>query len=676
MHYYLSFASVFLSLVLWSGNNVFAQTPQPNIIFILTDDLGYGDIGKFYQDDRRGERKFDTPRLDRMAEEGMMLTDHYVSGPVCAPSRASFLLGLHQGHAQIRNNQFDKELPEGLNVASLLQGAGYRTIHVGKYGLAGNKSSDLDAHPLRRGFTDFFGFLHHVDGHEHYPRNGTTEKKSFVVDGYERITSGTEKTYTTDLFTARAKAYLAEQHDANPEQPLFMYLAYDTPHSKLQLPTGPYPEGYGLTGGLRFTGADDAETPFVNTARGEIDSYVHEDYRDKPWPESEKVFATMVRRIDTAIGDLLQLLVDLDMDDNTIVIFSSDNGPHNVHGQDPTYFRSYGPFSGIKRDMYEGGIRVPTIARWPGHITPGSTTAEPAGNWDWLPTFAELAGLPVPAYTDGTSLLPVLEGKRKALSREYLYWEYFHKGTIPKYTDFAPQARGRRRGEMQAVRIGNYKGVRFDVKGVEDKFEIYDLGADSTEITDLAPAMPELERRMQEISRRSRIPNATAVRTYDEALVPAIEITGELQAGTVRRPFDPTGTWLPAEPDYTKAATTGSDGPATDIVSELEANKGYEWSTYLMIPEDGEYTFELETNAPAYLRLHDIHLLRNESPLADTVLTASLHLAAGPHPLTVLYQVPESVSPVFRLRWKAPNAATTEITASAFRYDPRVNGSK
>ncbi len=669
MHRKTLFGPLALCLTLLLCGGVRAQSVRPNIIFILTDDLGYEDVGKFFQDSREGERKFDTPRLDQLAEEGMMLTDHYVGGPVCAPSRASFLLGLHQGHSQIRDNQFDKELPEGLNVASLLSGAGYRTIHVGKYGLAGKRGSDLAAHPLRRGFTDFFGYLHHIEGHEHYPRNGTTDKQAFVTDGYKTITTGTDKTYTTDLFTARAKAYLTEQHATRPEQPVFMYLAYDTPHKKLQLPTGPYPEGYGRSGGLRYTGTDNTETPYVNTARGEIDSYVHVDYRDKPWPETEKVFATMIRRIDTAVGDLMQLLVDLDMDENTVVIFSSDNGPHNTDGQLPTFFRSFGPFSGIKRDMYEGGIRVPTLVRWPGHIAPASATSEPAGNWDWLATFAELAGLPVPAYTDGTSLLPVLDRRVTSLDREYLYWEYFHGGSTPEYAEFPPTARDRRRGQMQAVRIGDIKGVRFDIQGPDDTFELYDLTADSTEATDLAASMPDLERRMQAISRRARIPDASAERPYDEAPVPALSKPPGLSNGIVRRSFDTTGTWLPARPEFIGEAVPDSRGPSGDVAEGLPGGQAYAWSGYLNAPRAGHYTFQLENNGSVYVRLHDIHLLRNEHSTSTDTVTASLDLEAGFHPFTILYRLPEGERAELYLRWQVPGTQLTALKLSDLSYD-------
>ncbi|NJB86059.1 arylsulfatase A-like enzyme [Lewinella marina] len=660
----------FFVLFLISGRALTAQQVPPNIIFILTDDLGYGDLGSFYQRERGGARRFHTPRLDQLAATGMMLTDHYVSGPVCAPSRASFLLGLHQGHAPIRNNQFDKALPAGLNVASLLRRAGYRTIHVGKYGLAGKRGSELPGHPLRRGFTDFYGFLHHVDGHEHYPRNGTTEKHSLVVDGYDPITTGTEKTYTTDLFTARAKAYLIEQRQNHPDQPLFLYLAYDTPHSKLQLPTGPYPAGYGLEGGLVYTGPDDPRTPHVNTARGEIDSYVHPDYRDQDWPHEEKVFATMVRRIDTAVGDLMQLLVDLDIDENTLVVFSSDNGPHNVNGQDPTWFRSYGPFTGIKRDLYEGGIRVPTIARWPGHIAPGSVSAAPVGNWDWLSTFAEVAGAAVPAYTDGASLLPILSGEGAGLGREYLYWEYFHGGKTPDYADFAPPARDRRRGEMQSVRIGNFKGVRFNVTEADAPFEIYHLGADSTEATDLARQKPALQAWMQAISRRSRIADPAAARPYDAALVPALPPPPGLLAGATRREYDTSGYWIPGQPAYTKQGHLPSAGPTEDARAGLPVDRGQEWAAYLRVPEDGTYTFELTANGSTYVRLHDIHLLHQAEASRSRRDTATVHLAAGLHPITIRHEAPPGGQPVLDLRWTLPDGHSEPLPGERLYRTP------
>ncbi|MFT5640672.1 MAG: arylsulfatase A-like enzyme [Cyclobacteriaceae bacterium] len=205
-----------------------------------------------------------------MADEGIILTHHYVSAPVCAPSRASFLLGLHQGHANVRDNQFDKELDGNLTVANLLQKSGYYTAHVGKYGVAGGKNSNLDAHPLSRGFDEFFGYLFHGAGHEHYPQNGTTDKRAFLYEGLNPIDSGTDLTYTTDVFTARAKKIIVERQQ-HADQPFFLYLAYDVPHFKMQIPSTAYPEGRGMEGGIQWTGPE-GTPPYVNTATGSINS--------------------------------------------------------------------------------------------------------------------------------------------------------------------------------------------------------------------------------------------------------------------------------------------------------------------------------------------------------------------------------------------------------------------
>lgn len=483
-----------------------AQAPapkRPNIIFILTDDLGYGDVGVFFQNSLRlkGDRSqpwHSTPNLDAMAAQGLQMPQHYCSSPVCAPSRSSFLLGVHQGHANVRDNQFDKALEDNYTVASVLKAGGYATACVGKWGLQGKPSDQVPhgwpAHPQNRGFDSYFGYIGHGAGHFHYPK----EDGQKLIDGSQDVADNYDGCYTTDLFTARAKKWVNDQHTANPNQPFFLYLAYDTPHAKLQYPPSPYPAGRGLKGGIQWLGTPHHE---INTSGGKPDSYCHPDYvgatwdddhnpatPEKPWPDVYKRYATDVRRIDDGVGDLLQELKDLQIDNNTLVVFTSDNGPSQEsylpENNEANFFRSFGPFDGIKRDVWEGGIRVGAIVRWPGVIAAGRVSQNPSAFWDWLPTFADVAGLPAPVRSDGVSLLPTLRGTG-GQDPSRLYFEYFVDGKTPAYPQFAAAHQGRVRQQMQALRLGDYMGVRTNIARHSDPFEIYNVVKDPEEIHNL-----------------------------------------------------------------------------------------------------------------------------------------------------------------------------------------------
>lgn len=371
---------------------------------ILADDLGYGDLGVNWQNARGNGRKFATPQLDRMAADGLRFTRHYCAAPVCAPARASLLLGVHQGHANVRDSQFDKELENNHTLGTVMQQAGYATAVIGKWGIAG--SGSLPGHPLNRGFDFYFGHINHGEAHRHYPAEGGVS----LLDGFTNVGPNLQKCYSTDLWTARAKHWITQQRTGDPSRPFFLYLAYTTPHAQLQVPTQAYPPGGGLNGGVQWLGIDnDAATPTINTATGTINSWIHPDYANAvdsggtAWPDHAKRYATKVRRLDDAVGDLIQLLKDLGVDGNTLIVLSSDNGPHNASGSggtisyDPRFFASWGPLDGMKRDIWEGGVRMPTLARWPGGIPQGIVADSPSQAHDWLPTFCELAGLPAPA---------------------------------------------------------------------------------------------------------------------------------------------------------------------------------------------------------------------------------------------------------------------------------------
>ena len=409
---------------------------QPNIIFIMADDLGYGDLGCY------GQRMIQTPNIDRMAAEGMRFTDFYAGGTVCAPSRCCLLTGMHTGHARIRGN---KEVPlrkEDITFAELLKAAGYTTGGVGKWGM-GNEGTSGE--PNLKGFDYWLGYLDRGHAHNYYPDFLWENRKKLVLDG---------KTYSHDLFTNEALSFIRnEQAD-----PFFLYLAYTIPHADNEF-------GWETGNGMRVP----SDKP----------------YSDRNWPQIEKNFAAMITRMDGDMGKILELLVNLGIDRETIVFFTSDNGPHceggsartffpegegvqNAH--DPLFFDSNGPFRGIKRDLYEGGIRVPMIVRWPGNVESGSLCSEPLAFWDMLPTLAELAGTTPPDDLDGISFLPSLRGKVQHY-HEYLYWEDYDSGILC------------------AVRKGNWKAVRLDP---DWSSELYDLELDPGECNNLASRYPEI----------------------------------------------------------------------------------------------------------------------------------------------------------------------------------------
>lgn len=528
------FLCVFASLATQSVHADDAK--KPNIIFILCDDLGWGDIGVFHQNHRETDKKFSTPHLDAMAMSGAQLRNHYCPAPVCAPSRASLLLGQHQGTCPIRDNQFDKALPDRPTIASVLKQAGYTTSIVGKYGLQGDqryamkmngtKPSEWPAYPTKRGFDDFFGYVRHVDGHVHYPadrwelgNNETHKSPKELWHNDEEVSGDLTKCYTTDLFTAFAKHWIAD-HQANSEDPFFMYLAYDTPHAALQVPSCEYPAGMGASGGVQWTGKPGK---MISTAVGDIDSYRHPETVGKGWTDVEERFATMVRRIDNGVGDLLQTLKDLGIDQNTLVVLSSDNGPHHESylassEYDPTSFQSYGPFDGTKRDTWEGGIRVPTIARWPSSIPAGTIDESPSQFHDWMATFADVAGVAVPDICDGVTLVPTMTGDD---SREpsTIYVEYNQNGRTKGYADFSPEKRNQKRGQMQVLHLDGLKGIRTNIQSHDDKFRIYDLKKDPKELNNLADTsdeMRDLEKRMRDRVLQLHKFNASAPRPYDK----------------------------------------------------------------------------------------------------------------------------------------------------------------
>lgn len=639
----------------------YAAAP-PNIIFVLADDLGYGDLGCFHQDTKPGPR-FDTPAIDALAAGGMRLTHHYAASPVCAPSRASFLLGRHQGHCSLRGNVLTVPLEDNLNVARMLKSQGYYTAHLGKYGLAGKKKAKTHpGHPNLRGFDYFLGYLFHGDPSEHYPRNGTTDMNAFVYENFEKIEDAHADLYTPDLWTARAKKIIVDETEHNPERPFFLYLAYDTPHRKLQAPPAAYPAGGGIRGGLQWTGPP----AYCNTAAGKpenIDAWIHPDLASQNWSADNKRHAAMIRRIDTAIGDIVQTLKDLGIAKNTLVVFTSDNGPHAEGGQNPRFFESYGHMDGIKRDLWEAGIRVPAVAWRPGMIAPGSETAFPSGLWDWMPTFADLAGAVPPASCDGVSLLPSLTGTGAQRDRGYLYFEFKGPRTTPNWIQFENSRRGRPRGEMQAVRIGDFMGVRTEVVSPKDRFEIYDVVRDPKETKNLdgtSSRFNRLQLNMQNMAMRVRRPGGNKVRPYDSAPLPAIG--APTQPGLTYRLYQGVWPWLP---DF-DALTESRSGVSENI--DITGDAGIAYHGYISVPDEGTYTFFITSESGAYLWLHEARIIEDDYHHDGTVQTGRVNLKRGLHPFR-LYARRASGNQPLRLRYTGPTLAKQPVADAAFFRD-------
>jgi arylsulfatase A-like enzyme len=659
-----------------------AEAPRPNIIFVLTDDLGWGDLGVFYQNSRnfavnRNLPAFVTPKLDTMAAAGLRMNRHYCPAPVCAPSRASLLLGVHQGHSNVRDNQFDKELTDNHTLGTVLKQAGYATSAIGKWGLQGG--TGFPSHPQNRGFDSFFGYMAHIDAHYHYPK----EQGRAYYENFTNIAASLDKCYSTDLSVARAKKWIGDHRAANPAQPFFIYLCFAAPHAQLNVPTGPYPAGGGLSGGVQWTGTPGA---MINTATGTVDSWIHPDYAnatwdhdnnpgtaEQAWPASAKRHATMVRRIDDAMGDLLQTLDDLGIGNNTLVVFTSDNGPHNEAGaggsftQDPRFFRSYGPLDGIKRDVWEGGIRVPTLAHWPAGIPAGRVSTHPSQFHDWMNTFAEVAGQPAPFRSDGVSLIPDLTGTGSQ-RQGVVYVEYTNGGSAntPSYSDFH-SSHVTTRGHMQALFHQGFKGIRYNTTAANTAFRVYDVAADPQETTNLAgqagvPSQAVLEARVAQVRRAG----GGATRVYDSVPIPPVTVLAT-KPGLRFAAYEGNYPWVPDFATATPAASGESTG--IDLSRRTRDNEiGLAFEGYLSVPTAGTYTFFLSTDTGAFVRLHDAQLVDADFGYSagGERSSGTIPLGAGLHPIRIHYRHGSTASHSLSLQWQGPGISKQAIPAANF----------
>ncbi|MHC4996841.1 MAG: arylsulfatase [Planctomycetota bacterium] len=448
---------------------------KPNIIFIMADDLGYNELGCY------GQKYIKTPHIDQLAAEGMKFTQFYSGQAVCAPTRCVLMTGKHTGHAYIRNNgnpkgmddlrqrmgwEFPGQFPipdSEVTIAELLKQQGYATGAAGKWGL-GHFGTSGD--PNTQGFDLFYGFNCQVHAHNHYPRFLWRNREKEVQPGNDRTLHG--ETWSQYRFVDVGLEFIRE----NKDRPFFLYLPFAVPHLSIQAPNET------LTGYKQTIPEED---------------YRHRGYLPHPFPRAG--YAAMVTEMDKGVGQVMALLKELGIDDNTVVFFTSDNGPtfNRLGGSDSDFFESAKPFKGLKGSLYEGGIRVPLIARWPGRIEAGTTSDLISAHWDVLPTLCDIAGFRAPGGLDGHSMSPTLLKRGTQAQHEFLYWEFAAYGG------------------QQAIRMGKWKGVRQNMLAKNNpdplNIELYNLDEDPGETNDMAERFPQIVTTMRRLMKTSRTPS-------------------------------------------------------------------------------------------------------------------------------------------------------------------------
>ena len=437
--------SLFLLIVLFPQAAVYSTERSPNIVFILADDLGYGDLGCY------GQKLIATPRIDRLAAEGIRFTQAYAGGPVCASSRSVLMSGMHTGHTPARDNvpHYHTYLQEDdVTVAEILRSAGYRCGGVGKWSLG---DAGAVGRATNQGFHSWFGYLNQDHAHYYYTEYLDDDEDRIELTG----NTTSHKHYSHDLLTERSLKFIRESKDT----PFFFYAAYTLPHFSSK--------------------SEDADGLAVPST---------EPYSDRDWDDKSKKYAAMIHMLDRDVGRLVDLIDELGLTENTLVIFTSDNGGHATVTK---RFQTSGPLRGFKRNLTEGGIRVPFIARWPGTVPASRISSEVIAFQDMLPTFAELTGARIPEQLalDGISVRRALEGGTLAASRKPLYWDYGH-------------CRGK--AYTQAVRLDDWKGIRSAKTSV---IELYDLSRDIGEANDVASTHPEIVKRIRDIMDQAVTPS-------------------------------------------------------------------------------------------------------------------------------------------------------------------------
>lgn len=483
IHFLLFVFAIWPGVTLISSANARPADDRPNIIYIIADDLGYNELGCY------GQKTIKTPNIDRIASDGIKFTQHYSGQAVCAPARCSLMTGYHMGHAFVRNNGNPKDrmpaykkdgifpgqiaIPDStVTIPELLKKKNYATAAYGKWGLGYEEST---GDPLKQGFDDFGGFLCQIHAHNHYPKYLWKSGKKIPMPGNDRTLKG--ESYSQDYFVDWGLEFIRK----NKEKPFFLYLPFAVPHLSIQVP--------------------DSDVEKYRKIIQE-EKHQHRGYLPHPYPRA--AYAAMVTHMDKGVGQIMNLVKELGLDNNTIILFSSDNGPayNRLGGSDSVYFDSANGFRGMKGSLYEGGIRIPLIARWPGKIKAGSVTDLQSAFWDILPTFCDLAEVKTPEGIDGISLAPTLLGQTdKQKHHDHLYWEFAAYGG------------------QQAVRMGKWKAIRQDMlKGKNPiiKTELYDLESDPAESVDLADKYPVILKKLEEVMKDARVPSKTyPFRTLD-----------------------------------------------------------------------------------------------------------------------------------------------------------------
>ena len=454
------------------ANLLYAQQ-KPNVIFILSDDLGYGDLACY------GQKTLKTPNIDKLANDGIKFTQHYAGAPVCAPSRCALITGKHVGNCSVRGNQPKGQLirQDEITLPEVFKNAGYKTAIVGKWGM-GNAPEPND--PLINGFDHHFGYVNMWHAHNFYPEflykdaekvffpnvTGDVPKGNYPEGvGYASV----RKVYAPDEFDRAGLQFVENMKD----EPFFLYFAINTPHGNSEYKD----DGKGM------------EVPDTKAFDGES------------WPNAEKRFAEMIRRLDLTVGKFRDKLTELGIDKNTIIIFSSDNGPHNESGHDDKFFNSNGQLRGKKRDLYEGGIRVPLIVTFPGTIMPNQTSDEVFAFWDFLPTMSDMLGQPIPKESNGISFMPTLLGKKQSKRHKYLYWEFYEENG------------------KQAVLWKNYKAIKLNTNNSEKTtLELYDIKNELGETRNIASIQPKIASKLAKMMEDAHTPfPLTSLFSVDES---------------------------------------------------------------------------------------------------------------------------------------------------------------
>jgi uncharacterized sulfatase len=560
--------------------------------------------------------------------------------------------------------------------------AGYYAVLIGKYGLQGSGSSAAQwpAYPTKRGFDYYYGYVRHADGHQHYPANtwalGNSDAHRSTKELWENnneVSADLDKCYTADLFTAKAKQVIIDRAENHPSQPFFMYLAYDTPHGALQLPAVAYPEGKGVDGGIQWI---DTPGRMINTAEGTIDSYRDPLYTGMGLSDVGVRSATAITRLDHCIGDVLQTLRDLGIDSNTVVVFSSDNGPHNesyIQGQgySPQVFQSYGPFEGMKRDTYEGGIRVPTLAWGPANVKAGQLSTQLSQFHDWMATFCDYDGVERPARIDGVSLRPTLTGS-DGQEEGTVYVEYTTGGSMPNYADW-PNHGGTTRNEAQVIYLDGYKGIRNNATSHSVDFKIYDTLEDKAEADNLAGTSDyfiELQQRMKHEVLRLRMPNESAARSYDNEPVPAVIAESPVN-GIIVKAYEGEWDWVP---EFTIMQETGAWFDSAISLDRLQANSnaGLLLTGFLSVPENGTWTFSSISDGGIIFKLHKKLVLDADYRYDGSEISQSVILEQGLHPFRLYYRTGAD-TPEISLQWSGPGVTKETIpAANLFREEAAV----